>query len=39
LDFDQVLVLEGGQIVESGHPQELLARAGWFFNLYQSSEK
>jgi ABC-type multidrug transport system fused ATPase/permease subunit len=38
LDFDLVLVLENGQIVESGHPQELLKRAGWFFDLYNSSE-
>jgi ABC-type multidrug transport system fused ATPase/permease subunit len=38
LDFDRVLVLEGGQIVESGHPRELLAMGGRFSGLYKSSE-
>ncbi|KAJ5298092.1 hypothetical protein N7508_008341 [Penicillium antarcticum] len=38
LDFDRVLVLEGGHIVENGHPQELLTRDSWFAGLYRSSE-
>lgn len=32
-DADFVIVLDGGQIVESGAPAELLTRGGWFAQL------
>lgn len=38
LDFDRVLMLESGYIVEDGHPQELLARDSRFSALYRSTE-
>jgi ABC-type multidrug transport system fused ATPase/permease subunit len=35
LDFDRVIVLDNGRIIENGHPSELLAtRNGVFFNLH-----
>jgi ATP-binding cassette subfamily B protein len=33
---DQVLVLDRGQIVERGRHEELLARKGFYYNLYMS---
>jgi len=33
LDFDQVAVLTSGQIVEVGHPQELVNQGGEFAKL------
>ncbi len=33
---DEVLVLEQGQIVERGRHEELLARKGFYYNLYMS---
>jgi ABC-type multidrug transport system fused ATPase/permease subunit len=32
---DQVLVIDGGEIVERGHHEELLARRGAYYRLYQ----
>lgn len=35
IDFDRVLVLDGGRVVEQGRPRELLrAERGWFWTLY-----
>ena len=34
-DADQVLVMEAGQIVEMGPPEELLRRGGWFAALLE----
>jgi len=40
LDFDRVLVLDGGKVVESGRPAELLKQSnGNFFRLYKGSEE
>ncbi|MDK2783157.1 MAG: ATP-binding cassette, subfamily bacterial [Thermococcaceae archaeon] len=33
---DKVVVVDGGKIVEEGHPEELLARRGHFYRLYTS---
>lgn len=33
LDFDQVAVLNGGQVLEVGHPQELVSKSGEFAKL------
>lgn len=33
LDFDQVAVLNGGQLVEVGHPRELVSKSGEFAKL------
>ncbi|KAJ5806538.1 uncharacterized protein N7503_004140 [Penicillium pulvis] len=33
LDFDQVAVLSGGQVIEVGHPQELVCKSGEFAKL------
>lgn len=33
LDFDQVAVLNGGQLVEVGHPRELVSKNGEFAKL------
>jgi ATP-binding cassette subfamily B protein len=33
---DQVLVLDGGQIIERGTHEELLKRGGFYYNLYMS---
>jgi len=38
-DADQVLVIDGGRIVESGTHDELLARKGRFFHLHASQFK
>ncbi|KAJ5924064.1 hypothetical protein N7466_008251 [Penicillium verhagenii] len=35
LDFDQVAVLSGGQLVEVGHPQELIIKKGEFATLLE----
>lgn len=36
IDFDRVLVLDGGRVVEQGRPRELLrAERGWFRTLYK----
>lgn len=37
-DADQVLVLDGGRIVESGAPAELLHQDGWFARLARQGE-
>ncbi|HIH72047.1 MAG TPA: ABC transporter ATP-binding protein, partial [Thermococcaceae archaeon] len=33
---DKVVVVDGGKIVEEGHPEELLAKKGHFYRLYTS---
>ncbi|KAJ5987224.1 hypothetical protein N7451_011589 [Penicillium sp. IBT 35674x] len=33
LDFDQVAVLDSGQLIEVGHPQELVSKSGEFAKL------
>ena len=38
-DADQILVIDGGEIVEQGTHQELLDRRGFFHNLYVSQFK
>jgi len=39
LDFDKVVVMNEGQLVEFGRPHQLLGRRGsWFKSLYESSE-
>lgn len=35
LDFDQVAVLNGGQVIEVGHPQELVSKNGDFAKLLE----
>ena len=35
-DADTILVMEGGTIVEQGNHEELLAKQGAYYNLYQS---
>lgn len=37
LDYDRVLVLDGGRVIESGEPFELLASESHFSRLYASS--
>ncbi len=39
LDSDQVLVMEGGQVVERGSPSELLSKQGAFQALVQSEQR
>ena len=34
-DADQILVVKDGAIIESGTHDELLARAGYYADLYQ----
>lgn len=36
-DADQVFVLDGGSVVESGPPSRLRQTGGWFSKLAQSS--
>ena len=38
LDYDRIMVLEEGQIVELGKPDELLKSNGFFFRLFSSIE-
>jgi len=35
-DADTIIVMEGGKIVEQGNHEELLAREGTYYNLYNS---
>lgn len=35
---DWVLVLDEGRIVEEGHPMDLLASGGWYFEQYQRQQ-
>ena len=37
-EADKVLVIEDGQIIESGTPNELLARKGWYYNQYMTQQ-
>lgn len=37
LDFDRVLVMEDGSLIEIGSPRELLARQSAFKDLFDSS--
>lgn len=37
LDFDRVLVMESGRIVENGVPRELIGRPSRFLDLYVSA--
>jgi ATP-binding cassette subfamily B protein len=39
VDFDMIVVLEKGKIVERGNHQELLAKKGVYFNLWQVQSK
>jgi hypothetical protein len=34
LDHDQILVIDGGHIVERGTHRELLARQGFYYRMY-----
>ena len=36
---DQVLVIHNGELIEKGHHAELLAKKGFYFNLYNSQFK
>ena len=36
---DQVLVIHDGELIEKGHHAELLAKKGFYFNLYNSQFK
>ena len=38
-DFDKIVVLEDGEIVEEGRHQELLDRRGVYFNMYLLQQK
>jgi len=33
---DQVLVIDGGRIIERGNHESLLAQEGFYYNLYMS---
>lgn len=35
---DQIIVLEGGKIVERGNHQELMATEGWYAKMYQQQQ-
>ena len=40
LDFDKVVVMNQGQLVEYGEPYKLLEREGsWFKSLYEDSSR
>ncbi len=36
-DFDQIIVLSNGRILETGSPKELLQKKGEFFEMVSSS--
>lgn len=36
VDFDRVVVLDSGRIIETGNPRELLGRPSAFRSLYES---
>lgn len=38
-DFDHIIVLENGSIIEQGTHQQLLAAGGYYFNLYEEQQK
>jgi ABC-type multidrug transport system fused ATPase/permease subunit len=38
-DADHVIVLERGEILEQGTPQQLIAAGGWFARLGAQSER
>lgn len=38
-DADHVIVLDAGQVVEEGSPDELIASGGWFAQLAQGNEE
>jgi ATP-binding cassette subfamily B protein len=35
MNFDKIIVLENGEIVEQGTHQELLQKRGIYFDMYQ----
>jgi ATP-binding cassette subfamily B protein len=39
VDFDKIIVLEKGRIIEQGNHQELLAKKGVYFGLWQAQSK
>ena len=38
-DYDKVIVMNRGEIVEMGAPHELIERKGVFFKMVKSTEK
>lgn len=38
-DFDQIIVLENGEIIEQGKHQELLAKGGYYTGLYNRQQE
>ncbi|HMS52193.1 MAG TPA: ABC transporter, partial [Chitinophagales bacterium] len=39
MNFDQILVLHDGQIIEQGTHQTLLDKKGHYFNIYQKQQE